>query len=415
MGIRIRPHPSALGALCALALVGSCSKSPTGVKEHGTPAQVTFNSVASQPGLDNYAVNFPPSIVVKDAFGAPVSGLTVTFAITAGSGSLTSPTPTTDVNGVATVGSWTVSDGANTVTATVNVTGVSGNPATFTATGHTAQYPIEIQYLVPVSASRHAAVDSAVAKWSRIIYQPQPAVSLVADSGTCFSPISPAVNETISGVKIFIELDSIDGPGKILGQAGPCYIRNSGRQPLLGIIQLDTADLAVIESNGALNEVILHEMGHVLGFGTLWDSLDDNLIRGPAASGGTDPHFVGAQGLAAFDRMGGTSYTGGAKVPVENTGGTGTEDGHWRETVFHTELMTGFLNGGVANPLSVLTIAAMGDEGYTVNYAAADTYSQTFSLRAAGSSTPIHLVNDIIHGPVYVLSPSGHIMGVIQR
>jgi len=77
--------------------------------------------------------------------------------------------------------------------------------------------------------------------------------------------------------------------------------------------------------------------------------------------------------------------------------------------------MTGFLNGGVTNPLSILTVASMGDMGYTVNYAAADSYSQTFSLRASGSSTQIHLVNDIIHGPVYVLSPSGHVMGVIRR
>ena len=417
MGIRVRLHPRpALVALCALTLVGACSKSPTDTRVHGIATQMSAKSPSTQAGLDNFAVNFPPSVVVKDAFGAPVSGLAVTFAITAGSGSLTSTTPTTDANGVATVGSWTVADGGNSVTASVTGSGVTGNPTTFTATGQTAQYPLDVQYVVAVSPARHAAVDSAVAKWSRIIYGALPAVAVNVPAGQCFSPNTPAINQTISGVLIFIELDSIDGPGKILGQAGPCYIRNVGRLPLVGLIQLDTADLAVIETNGELNEVILHEMGHVLGYGTIWDSADLNLIVGPAANGGTDPHFIGTQALASFAAMGGANYTGGARVPLENTGGVGTEDGHWRESVFHTELMTGFLNGGVANPLSVLTIASMGDMGYTVNYAAADTYSQTFSLRAPGSSgTPIHLVNDIIHGPVYLLSPTGHVMGVIQR
>jgi hypothetical protein len=372
-------------------------------------------SVSSQTGLDSYAVNFPPSVIVKDASGFPVSGVSVTFAIASGTGSLTSATPTTDASGIATVGSWSVSDGANSVTATAGPSGISNNPATFTATGQTGQYTIDIQYVVPVNATRHAAVDSAVAKWTRIIYGALTSVPVSAPAGSCFSSKTPAINQTIAGVLIFVELDSIDGPGKILSQAGPCFIRSTGLLPLVGIIQLDTADLAPLETAGELVEVMTHEMGHVLGYGTLWDSQDLNLLVGPAASGGLDPHFVGAQAITAFDGIGGVNYTGGAAVPVENTGGPGTADGHWRESVFHTELMTGFLNGGVPNPLSVVTIAAMGDEGYTVNYAAADPYSQTFSLRASGSSTPIHLENDVLHGPVYVLSPMGHILGVIRR
>ncbi|HWH04777.1 MAG TPA: leishmanolysin-related zinc metalloendopeptidase [Gemmatimonadales bacterium] len=380
----------------------------------GTPTQMVAHSVQSQPGLDTFAVNFPPSVVVKDAAGLPVSGVSVTFAITAGSGSLTSATPTTDANGVATVGSWKVSDGSNTVR--VTSASLTADTVNFSATGQTQQFQIQVDYVVPPSASRKAVTDSAAAKWSRIIYGALPSVPVNLGAGQCFSNKSPAVDSTINGVLIFVELDSIDGPGKILGQAGPCIIRSVGRLPLVGIVQLDTADVAGLESSGEFGEVMTHEMGHILGYGTIWDPGDLDLLVGPAANGGTDPHFIGAQATQAFYGMGGLNYTGGAVVPVENTGGLGTEDGHWRESVFHTELMTGFLNGGVTNPLSVLTIASMGDMGYTVNYAAADSYSQTFSLRAPGSSgTQIHLVNDIIHGPVYLLSPTGHVMGVIQR
>ena len=379
----------------------------------GTPNQMVAHSVQSQTGLDTFAVNVPPSVLVKDAAGLPVSGVSVTFAITAGSGSLISATPTTDANGVATVGAWKVSDGSNIVR--VTSAAVTADTVTFSATGQTQQFQIQVDYVVAPSASRKAVTDSAAAKWSRIIYGALPSVPVNLPAGQCFSTKTPAVDSTINGVLIFVELDSIDGPGKILGQAGPCIIRSTGRLPLVGIVQLDTADVAGLESSGAFGEVMTHEMGHILGFGTIWDAADLNLLVGPAATGGTDPHFIGPQAIQAFYGMGGVNYTGGAAVPVENTGGIGTEDGHWRESVFHTELMTGFLNGGVTNPLSILTVASMGDMGYTVNYAAAESYSQAFSLRASGSSTQIHLVNDIIHGPVYVLSPSGHVMGVIRR
>ncbi len=60
-------------------------------------------------------------------------------------------------------------------------------------------------------------------------------------------------------------------------------------------------------------------------------------------------------------------------VPVANRGRAGTFGGHWRESVFGNELMTGFLDGGV-NPLSRMTIASLEDLGYSVNYDAADPF-----------------------------------------
>jgi adhesin/invasin len=56
--------------------------------------------------------------------------------VTAGGGSVTGGTATTGTDGIATVGSWTLgnSAGSNTLQATVDASGVSGNPVTFTAT-----------------------------------------------------------------------------------------------------------------------------------------------------------------------------------------------------------------------------------------------------------------------------------------
>jgi hypothetical protein len=62
-------------------------------------------------------------------------------------------------------------------------------------------------------------------------------------------------------------------------------------------------------------------------------------------------------------------------VPVENTGGGGTRDSHWRESVHNAELMTGWIEGGgTPNPLSVITIGSLADLGYAVNMEAADPY-----------------------------------------
>ncbi len=62
-------------------------------------------------------------------------------------------------------------------------------------------------------------------------------------------------------------------------------------------------------------------------------------------------------------------------VPVENQGGAGTRDTHWREILFDTEIMTGFLDFGVANPISRMTIRSLFDVGWSVNLGAADAYS----------------------------------------
>jgi hypothetical protein len=65
-------------------------------------------------------------------------------------------------------------------------------------------------------------------------------------------------------------------------------------------------------------------------------------------------------------------------------GGEGTREGHWRESVFDTELMTGFDDPG-RNALSRLTIASLQDLGYQVNYEVADAYILPFRALTPGA------------------------------
>ena len=71
--------------------------------------------------------------------------------------------------------------------------------------------------------------------------------------------------------------------------------------------------------------------------------------------------------------MGGAPYTGN-KVPVQNTGGDGVWNIHWRESVFGNELMTPYVLPTDRAPLSVVTVGRFEDIGHIVNYAAADPY-----------------------------------------
>jgi hypothetical protein len=70
-------------------------------------------------------VPIPPAVQIVDAQGNALPGVSVTFTVTAGGGSLTGGTTLTGVTGIAAVGSWTVgTSGAQTLAATSgNLTG----------------------------------------------------------------------------------------------------------------------------------------------------------------------------------------------------------------------------------------------------------------------------------------------------
>jgi adhesin/invasin len=124
------------GANSLTATSAGLAGSPVTFNATGTtapPASVAINAGDGQSATVGTAVAVAPSVAVTDQFGNPVSGVTVTFAVTSGGGSVTLATPLTDAGGIATVGSWTLgtSVGQNTLSATV-----SGLPAAnFTATG----------------------------------------------------------------------------------------------------------------------------------------------------------------------------------------------------------------------------------------------------------------------------------------
>ncbi len=216
----------------------------------------------------------------------------------------------------------------------------------------TSGFDIDINFTGNWTANQRAIFQEAADRWSEIITQDIPDVVVNGQS--------------IDDLVIEASSPFIDGNGGTLGQAGPRTLRQGSFLPSTGIMEFDSADVANLEADGQLFNVIVHEMGHVLGIGTIWDNL--NLVTGLNTN---NPRFTGAEATAAYNRIFGVSES---SVPVANTGGPGTFGGHWRESVFDNELMTGFLNSG-NNPISEVTVAALVDMGYGVDLGAADSYT----------------------------------------
>jgi len=79
-----------------------------------------------------------PAVRVVDELGAPVSGVDVTFVVTGGGGTASDASQTTNGDGIARVGDWTLgtSPGPNTLEA--RATAVEGSPIVFAADGTTS-------------------------------------------------------------------------------------------------------------------------------------------------------------------------------------------------------------------------------------------------------------------------------------
>lgn len=243
----------------------------------------------------------------------------------------------------------------------------------------------------------------------------------VSQCSAAFAGVTP-LNETVDDVIIFARVDSIDGVGQVLGSAGPCLTRTSTGLTGLGTMRFDTADLQNLANNGRLGAVILHEMLHVIGIGTLWSSrsllvdVDSATVR-----------VTGTRATAACaNELGGSAVCVGS-VPAENcldlavgvVCGAGTRNSHWKESTFRTELMTGY--AGATNPLSRMSIQGLADLGYAVDPTVADAYTvPVAALRAASRAEEPALAGELQTllpeptRPRFTLDADGRVRRLVQ-
>jgi hypothetical protein len=222
-----------------------------------------------------------------------------------------------------------------------------------------SKFQITIDYVTTsdgaVPSEVRDACNLAAARWSQVITGDLPNVRL--SNGTVIDDIVIRVQMGLLG-------NSTNAADGELANAGPVAFRSDATGlPYEAAVGIDPFDA----SSAQLKNILLHEFGHALGFGAMWRSKSLTQIPTP-----NNPTYIGKNAVREFNRIFGTT---GTSVPVESGGGAGTAGAHWRESVMGGELMTGYAEAaGVAMPLSAITVGAMHDLGYVVNYAKADSY-----------------------------------------
>lgn len=381
--IPVTPTLRAGALLLASLVLVACSDSPPGPSEIGPPASMALVT-ATPSALANTDLT-GVKIVVKDANGKPVPDQTITFTVTAGGGSIQQTSATSGTDGTVTVPAWRMGKRAEPQTLRASV-----NSVTFDINANiTTSYNIVIRYYGTHPSDAQKVLFTNAANRIRGVVLNELQNVLAQGPGGADLDISdclgqPAgttrINETIDDLVIYATVISTGG-SQTIASAGPCYYRNAGTdtmQTVIGVMRFSPTFLTQL-SPERLQDVITHEMLHVVGVGAWWLGNNCANCNNPgwnlvADTGSIAPRFTGATARAECQAAGGT-VTCANSVPVENDTTRGTGDVHWERDNFPCELMIGFICANQAMPFSRITVGSLKDIRLNVNSANFDEYA----------------------------------------
>lgn len=142
------------GTMILAVLVGAACGDGTGPQAETSIAASSGNNQTAVAG----AVLANPNVVRVTQDGTPQSGASVTWAVTAGGGSVASATSTTDSDGLAST-LWTLGATAGANVLEARLSGATGSPVVFSATGtsgtppSTASVSVGDNFFNPTSAT----------------------------------------------------------------------------------------------------------------------------------------------------------------------------------------------------------------------------------------------------------------------
>lgn len=244
-----------------------------------------------------------------------------------------------------------------------------------------------------------AAFEAAIARWETVITGDLPFASvegygfvddiLIEVNISDIDLVYEGVEQTI--IAISSVLDQRD-PEAEIGASLPTHSRI--------VVNSDEADRVIRN----LDDLAANAIGRALGFGILWE--DFGLVTNLDGT----PTYTGGNALRELAALGG-SLNGVNALEDGADGALAME--YWSEAVFNAELMTPRIEfrgsgspsrppGVIDNPLSALTIGAMQDLGYQVNYGAAQPYQLPNALGLLSAADPAslnQLVSDATDGP----------------
>lgn len=212
--------------------------------------------------------------------------------------------------------------------------------------GAASQFDIEINFDNDIPEEIRAGVQQAAERWMKIV------VGDLPDQGE----IDDLQIEVVSG-----EL-----PDTVLATGGPDQFRTGSNLPYHGRITWSQADLA--DSTDRAYQIAVHEIAHVLGFGTMWEGLKLREVQLGA------PVYTGQAALAMYK----FAVDGAARsIPIEPDSGDATAGEHWASSWAGAnnsyDVMVAKLEPDLgARFISAVTVAAIADLGYQVNFSQAD-------------------------------------------
>ena len=176
-----------------------------------------------------------------------------------------------------------------------------------------------------------------------------------------------------------INIEGVFSNNNVLASAGPTtFTTDTNRRlmPVTGLSDINTRFNTTYNNNpGFLQSVMVHEIGHILGIGTIWESNERSLINRASSTYNANTYAGWAYG-----ELRGTFQQ--TAVPIEPQ-----VFGHWNEATFRRELMTPFAEAvGTPMPLSQLTVASLRDIGWNVNYGAAEPYTLPIAIASTSTS-----------------------------
>ncbi|MDW4496778.1 hypothetical protein R5H30_02205 [Sulfitobacter sp. D35] len=163
----------------------------------------------------------------------------------------------------------------------------------------------------------------------------------------------------IDDFKLLAVINAIDGTGGYMGVGGTLAERPGSYLPSEGYFRFDEADIQAKYDSGLFKDIVMHEVLHAMGFGTIGEQ------QGLVKSIDGQMRFVGENAIEAYHNE---FPEIAANDPNSHLGVRMTNDGHhWHHKTFTKEMMTSSLyNSG--NYLSEMSIAALEDMGYETTY-----------------------------------------------
>ena len=206
-------------------------------------------------------------------------------------------------------------------------------------------------------------------------------------------------HSTFNGVhNIAISVDVDDLGDGVLASAGPTASRKDANGRAMStagdvIINNNPTILALFERDlQYFYDTMIHEFAHILGFFGGQDALSDRRSSATSSSlrivnlpvsladrnlldttDSENPVYEGNSfaGLAYGELLGNFQPT---DIPLTQGVGEGSDLSHWSERTFRNEMMTDSGSPGIDELLGSITVGAIRDLGYNVNYGAIEPY-----------------------------------------